>query len=112
MTFFHSTSPLKACPNVTAGLRCAPDTPPATYTPNATATPQPHPTITPSPPPSTISAALPEPYIPATSSPTSPSPTTINTHVPNHSDTISPQSSFLQFFTFFSIAVIYILLSV
>src|SRR5699024_361905 len=106
MTFFHSTSPLKACPNVTAGLRCAPDTPPATYTPNATAKPQPHPIIIQSPPAAKISSALPEPYIPATTSPTTPSPNKINTNVPKNSDNISPQTFFLQFFTFFSIAVI------
>src|SRR5699024_5457488 len=97
----HDTIPLNACPSVTAGLRWAPETPPAIYTPNATARPQPQPMIIQSPAATKISSARPEPYIPTTASPTTPLPKAISTNVPINSESKSPHVLCRQLLTFF-----------
>src|SRR4051794_19621968 len=79
---------------VTAGLRWAPLTPPATYTPSVTAKNHPNPMSSQSPLARKIVlgvAARPDWFSPATAIATTPSPNMMSTNVPKNSERYSPQ---------------------
>ena len=79
-----------ACARVTAGLRCAPLTPPATHTAKATASPQPHAMISQSAWEANASLPRPDWLSAATTIATAPSPSEMMMNVPRNSATSSP----------------------
>jgi hypothetical protein len=93
MTFAHANLRRTTKASVTAGLMCAPLTPPATHTANATAKAQPHAISSQSPAARKIVVevcARPEPGKAATAMATEPSPKAIKQKQPRNSASSSP----------------------
>jgi hypothetical protein len=83
---------LTAMARVTAGLMWAPLTPPATYTPKATASDHPQAISSQSPLAAKISSPRPDWFRAATAMATTPSPKAISTNVPRNSASSSPHT--------------------
>src|SRR5919198_6580039 len=91
-TLDHGKPRLTAKATVTAGLMCAPLTPPATYTARVTAKNHPNPMINQSPLASKIFVPRPDWFSAATAIATTPSPNRMSTNVPKNSERYSPQA--------------------